>query len=413
MSVFKIFSETLKFALNALSSNRLRSILSLFGISIGIFAIISIFTVIDSLENNIRSNIDKLGKDVIYISKWPWSFSEGYPWWKYYQRPSAKFQELKLLQDQLSISAKVAFISFFNSKKIKYFNNDIEEVKVQAISHDYRSIIQFDIIKGRFFSTQDSDIGNSVVIIGYNIYKELFNLDNPIGKEIKFMGQTATVIGVLEKVGESFVGENEDDKILIPLKFARKFAKISKDSSQLLVKSNEDINKNLLKIDIIRVMRSIRRLSPRTENNFSLNEISLISRGLDILFYVINFAGIIIGGFSLLVGGFGIANIMYVSVKERTNLIGIQKSLGAKNYFILIQFLFESVLLCLIGGLIGLSMIVLCVMVFNIYFDLNFILSFKNILSAVLISFLIGVISGILPAIFASKLNPVDAIRSK
>ena len=221
------------------------------------------------------------------------------------------------------------------------------------------------------------------------------------------MGQTATVIGVLEKVGESFIGENEDDKILIPLKFARKFARISKDSSQLLVKSNEDINKNLLKVDIIRVMRSIRRLSPRTENNFSLNEISLISRGLDILFYVINFAGIIIGGFSLLVGGFGIANIMYVSVKERTNLIGIQKSLGAKNYFILIQFLFESVLLCLIGGLIGLSMIVLCVMVFNIYFDLNFILS------AVLISFLIGVISGILPAIFASKLNPVDAIRSK
>ena len=161
------------------------------------------------------------------------------------------------------------------------------------------------------------------------------------------------------------------------------------------------------------IMRSIRRLKPKADDNFSLNEISLLSNSLEQLFTIMNIAGTIIGGFSILVGGFGIANIMFVSVKERTHLIGIEKSLGAKNWFILLEFLSEAVFLCLMGGLAGLFIVYLLTFLASWALDVNIVLTWINVAKGIMISVSIGIISGIFPAYMASKLSPVEAIRSK
>jgi putative ABC transport system permease protein len=235
-----------------------------------------------------------------------------------------------------------------------------------------------------------------------------------LGKPIKFMGQTATVVGVFEKAGDSIIGNSDDDNIVIPVKFARNFIRINSESTNpmFMVKAKESVSNAQLKSDLIRVMRSIRRLSPKSDDNFAINETSILSKGIDMMFSAIDLAGIVIGGFSLLVGGFGIANIMFVSVKERTNIIGIQKAIGAKNYFILLQFLIEAILLCVIGGFIGLLLVYFGTNMASQYLDFDISLSTQNILTGIWVSVLIGVISGLIPALAASRLDPVEAIRS-
>jgi len=219
---------------------------------------------------------------------------------------------------------------------------------------------------------------------------------------------------VFEKAGDSIIGSSDDDNVVIPVKFGRNFIRLNSESTNpmFMVKAKQGVSNEQLKDDLTRVMRSVRRLSPKSDDNFALNETSILSNGIDMMFGVIDLAGIIIGGFSLLVGGFGIANIMFVSVKERTNIIGIQKAIGAKNHFILLQFLFEAILLCLIGGILGISVVYTGTLIADYYIDFDIVLSANNVITGLWVSVLIGVISGMIPAIAASKLDPVEAIRS-
>jgi len=414
MILFKIFQESFRFAIQALFGNKLRTLLSLLGVTIGIFAIISVFSVVDSLERNIRGSIESLGENVVFVTKWPWAMGGDYPWWKYYQRPLPTIQELASLEQRLEMAEATTFVAGAQNKTAKFGSNDVDGVGVSGVSHGYQDVYGFELSSGRYFSLLESATGKPVAIIGSNISEMLFDGAEPLGKEIKFMGQTAIVIGVFEKTGDSIIGNSDDDNIVIPVKFARNFIRLNSESTNpmFMVKAKEGVSNEQLKDDITRVMRSVRRLSPKSDDDFALNETSILSNGIDIMFGVIDLAGIIIGGFSLLVGGFGIANIMFVSVKERTNIIGIQKAIGAKNYFILLQFLFEAVLLCLIGGALGILLVYGGTLLANTYIDFDISLSMNNIITGLWVSVLIGIISGMIPAVSASKLDPVEAIRS-
>lgn len=411
--VFLLFKESVRFALQALVSNKLRSFLSLLGITIGIFAIILVFTIVDSLESNIRSSIQSLGNNVIYVQKWPWSFGENYPWWKYMNRPLPQYEELEDLIKRSKTTEALAYRMGVR-KTVKHQSNSIENVVISGISHDYYKIKSFEINEGRYFTLAETEGGYQVALIGDKIKEGLFPNEDPIGKQIKVSGFKATVIGTIKKEGESMLGGSMDNQVIIPFNFGRKFMDTRSENADptIFAKGKPNISNVELADELAGLLRSVRRLKPQTEDNFALNETSLLSKGFDMLFDIIGKAGWIIGGFSILVGGFGIANIMFVSVRERTNIIGIQKSLGAKNYFILIQFLTESVLLSLVGGIIGLLLIYLITFGATDAMDMEIILTPTNVFLGITVSVLIGVISGFVPAYGASQLDPVEAIRT-
>ena len=409
----QLFTESLRFAWLAIVNNRLRTFLSLLGVTIGIVAIISVFTIVDALEKNVRDSVESLGENVVYIQKWPWggSADEEYQWWKYYKRPKATYKEFKKINERCTNANAVAF-SFSGSRTIKNGNNVLENVEVSGISYEYPQIASFNMADGRFFTQSEMNSGKNFVLIGHLVAKALFEDFNPIGEKIKVSGISAKVIGVIEKQGESITGNSHDDKVLCSYIFAKRFLNERQSDPLIMVSAMDEVSNDELKTELRGIMRSIRRARPMEDDNFSMNEVSLIKQGLDDLFSVISIAGWIIGGFSILVGGFGIANIMFVSVKERTKIIGIQKALGAKNIFILFQFLFESIFLCLLGGFFRLIIVWgLATMASNIL-DFSLSLTVQNIFLGISVSAIIGVISGIIPALSASRLDPVEAIRS-
>ncbi|MBN1113076.1 MAG: ABC transporter permease [Bacteroidales bacterium] len=412
IKILKQAKESLIFALNSVIVNKLRTFLSLLGITIGIFSIITVFTVIDSLENNIRSSIASLGENVVYVQKWPWSMGGEYPWWKYLRRPVPKQEEEELLRKKLSLSEAISFMAGTN-KTIKYESKSFENTSVLGVASDYEKIRSFEIKRGRFISPTEYHTGKNVAVIGYKLSIDLFGTKSPIDKTIKISGRKVKVIGVFEKEGESAIGEDSlDETIIVPVNYIKSIVNLRNIDPLIMVKAKEGIATDDLIDEIRGALRSIRRLKPKEEDNFALNQISLLSEGLNNIFGTINIAGWIIGGFSLLVGGFGIANIMFVSVRERTNLIGIQKALGAKNYFILLQFLYESVLLSIIGGSIGLLLIFILTTIVSATGSFNISLTVSNIVLGLTISSVIGIISGFSPAFKASRLNPVEAISA-
>ena len=412
MILLRIFLESFRFAWHAIVSNKLRTFLSLLGVTIGILAVVTVFTIVDSLEKNVRDSINKLGSDVIYIQKWPWGASDDgeYKWWDFMSRPEVKIGEMKKLAAKSKKAEAIAFMISAN-RTLKYFNNSIEGVGVMAVSYDWKSIRSFDLAYGRYFTEQEIEGAKNYVILGHNIAQSLLNnLDN-VGEVIKIKGEKATVIGVFSKEGEDITGNSLDDAVVVPVTFGYKLMNKRQSNPTIIAKAKTDVSNEELRFELTGVMRSLRRLKPKMSDNFAMNEISLISSQLDSLFSVIGLAGWIIGGFSILVGGFGIANIMFVSVKERTKQIGIQKSLGAKNSFILYQFLFESIFLCLIGGILGLTLVFLLTQFVSNFFDFSIDLTLENIALGLSVSAIIGIISGIVPALTASKLDPVEAIR--
>ena len=409
-----LIKESFFFAWSALNASRLRTFLSLLGITIGIFSIITVFTIVDSLEHNLKTGIQELGDNVVYIHKWPWEFKEDFPWWKYMNRPVPTIKEFDRLNGKVNTAQSIAF-HVAGRKPVKYKSNTIDNVTITGGSYQYDKITNFDVAEGRYFTESESNAGRNTCLIGSTIAEALFlNGENPIGKNIKIGGIKLQVIGVFKKQGESLLGNSTDAQILVPVNFIRNYVDIRSENLDpyIAVKAKEGISNDQMKDELRGMMRGLRQLAPETEDDFALNETKVISQGFDGLFSVVGLAGWIIGGFSILVGGFGIANIMFVSVKERTSLIGIQKSLGAKNYFILMQFLFESVFLSLIGGLMGLLLIWLLTLAIGDSVGMDIFLSQSNVILGVTISFLIGIISGFVPAYSASQLDPVEAIRS-
>ncbi|NMB72546.1 MAG: ABC transporter permease [Bacteroidales bacterium] len=414
LKTLKLLKESFLFAWHAVGVNRLRTLLSLLGITIGIFAIISVFTMIDSLEWNIRNSISSLGDDVIYIQKWPWSFESNYRWWDYLKRPVPKYSEYEELKRRTN-TAQAVGIYVAGQFMVKYRNNSANDIIVWANSHEFNQIRPIEFEKGRYFTEAESRAGRNVAIIGNELASKLFQGQDPLGKEFKIGAFKFRVIGVPIREGNNiFGGGSLDNVVIIPLNAARNLIDLRNDRSEptIMVKAKPGVALQEMMDEMEGLMRSIRRLKPTQESNFALNQASILNRGLDQIFGVIKIAGWFIGIFSIIVGGFGIANIMFVSVKERTNIIGIQKALGAKNYFILTQFLFEAVLLAVAGGILGLLVVFLGALWIRTSTTFYVFLSFDNILMGVMISATIGILSGIFPARKAALLNPVEAIAT-
>jgi putative ABC transport system permease protein len=393
----------------------MRTFLSLLGVTIGIFSIVSVFTVLDSMEANMRESMASFGNDVMVIEKFPWAPESGteYAWWEYLNRPVATLREYDELKTRMENVHSACFIAILQTD-IEYLDNKAENIMVWGSSEEFETIRSFDIQSGRFLSTYDINSGKNNCIIGYHLAEELFPGVNPLGRSIKFKNKQTNIIGVFKKEGKSlFGGGSVDDVVVVPIDFLATAADLKSDNSspQIWVKPVDGISADEFKQELRQTMRSIRRLSPRSKDNFAINETSMMSGMIDQIFKMVNLAGWFIGIFAVLVGAFGIANIMFVSVKERTNIIGIQKALGAKNYYIILEVLYESVLLSVIGGMLGLIMIYIGTFIARAN-DFNIFLSSGNIVFGLLFSSAVGLVAGLMPAVTAARLDPVKAIAS-
>jgi putative ABC transport system permease protein len=410
-----ILNESLQSAYRTVILNKLRTILSLLGVTIGIFSIISVLAVLDSMKSNMKATIDAIGSNVIFVEKWPWAPEEGkeFAWWEFLNRPSATLREYDKLKNRMRNVKSVSFSAAIQTR-VEYLDNSAENMMLWGITEEFEQVRSFNIFRGRFLSGYEINSGRNFCVIGYTIADELFKGVDPLGKKIKVQGKQLTIIGIFTREGKSILGGGSLDKVvMIPVSFMAGMTDLKDDQSrpQIWVKGTEGTQLSILREEIRSNMRSIRRLSPRSKDNFALNETSLLNAGIDNIFKVVNLAGWFIGIFAVLVGAFGIANIMFVSVKERTSIIGIQKALGAKSYYIILEVLYESILLSLIGGIIGLMLIYAGTLIARAR-DYDIFLSAGNIILGIFISTTVGIIAGLMPAFSAARLNPVKAIAS-
>lgn len=411
MIYLKLLRESLIFAFNELVVNKIRTFLSLLGITIGIFSVIAVFTIFDSMEIYLRDSINSLGSNVMFVQKWPW-MQENLEWWKIMNRDEPSLDDLDAISKHSELMAAISYMAG-TRKTLKNGNNSMENIRVDGVSYDYPKIMSLEIESGRFFTELEANNGRGVALVGATVAENLFPNEDPIGKNIKIGGYKTYVIGVIKRKGDDAFGNSPDETIVVPINYYRNFVNLHRSrGNTIAVMAKPNVSNAQLRDELTGILRSFHRLKPGEDDDFVINETDVISKGFDALFGIIAMVGWFIGGFSLLVGGFGIANIMFVSVRERINIIGIQKALGAKNFFILFQFLFEAIMLALIGGIFGLLIVFLLVVIVNATADFNMILTYGNIILGVTVSSAIGLVSGFAPAYQASKLDPVVAMRT-
>lgn len=415
MILLKIVSESISQALSQLLGNKLRSFLSLLGITIGIFCIIGVQSAVDSLENNVRSSINKLGDDVLYIQKMPWNEDPGQNFWKYQRRPAPSYEDYLAIRTRVKSAGLADYHVFVGSKTLKYRSSSVERVAAMAVTYDCAEMFSLDFEKGRYYTPLEYNQGMNKVVIGHTVAEELFGPIDPIGKVVKMGGHKLEVIGVIEKSGDDLISiMNFDEVVLLGYETAKKVANVKTNfffGSSVNVKAAPGYTLDQLKDEITGVLRAHRRLKPKEESNFALNNVSILANLIGNIFGALNMAGLLIGGFAIFVGMFSVANIMFVSVKERTSIIGIKKALGAKRYVILLEFLIESIILCVLGGILGLLIISGAARILSEFLPFEMFLSLRNILVGVILSVVIGVISGFIPAYQAAKMDPVEAMR--
>lgn len=408
----RLLKESFGFAMNALRSNKLRTFLSLLGVTIGIFSIIAVLAAVDSLDKKISKDLSSMDKNTIYLLKFPFGPSD-IPQWKREQFPNVKYSEYIFLKDAMTHTDELGYRIFTRSESIKYGANIVSDVQILPVSHEFIDIEGLTFAEGRFYNESEANSGAAVIVLGDDIAKSLFEDTEAVGKNVRLYGQRFTVIGVLKKEGSTFGGSN-DSAAYIPVNFVRKMYGDNNPNltNVIIFKPEKGVDMEEYKGEISQKLRNFRGLKAGEIDNFFINVFAGFLDFIDEILGSLRIGGIFISFFSFLVGGFGVANIMFVSVKERTNLIGIQKSLGAKNRFILFQFLFEAIILCVIGGSIGLFMVWITSLILTNILEFEFVLSIWNIIIGSGLSIIVGIVSGIIPAITASKLDPVEAIRT-
>ncbi len=409
----EIIGQSFKMAVQELWKNKLRTFLSLFGVTIGIFCIIGVLATVNSLQRNIQNEISQMGSNTIFIDKWVWSGGPDYPWWKYVNRPSPKYEEISQIKERSPNAGHIAL--FINTKDhVDFAGFTLNNVSVYGVTSDYFNIQTLNIGFGRQISDAEFNYGSPATVIGDEIATLLFNEPElAVGKQITVKGKKLTVIGVIKKQGKQVTGGWDfDHSVILPFQFARTIYNEKKTDPVIIVKGKSNVTMTALKDELEGVMRSIHKLSPTADSDFALNNMDDISKEVEGAFVGLNIGGAIIGGISLIVGLFGVANIMFVTVKERTSQIGLKKAIGAKRRIILTEFLLEAAFLCIIGGIIGLILVFFLAIVLTKVLEFPIFVSVGNMLWTLIICILVGVAAGIIPAVQAAKMDPVVAIRS-
>lgn len=400
-------------ALEELRNNKLRTFLSLFGITIGIFCIIGVLATVDSLKLKVQADIKSLGSNTIYVDKWQYGNDDGnFAWWKYIKRPYPKLHEMADIQARSQLASDVAYTIRTNSD-LDYKDFSLSNVQSFGVTENFSQIVSVPIAYGRYVSDAEFKQGSPVAIMGFTNAENLFgNPENALGKQVKYKGKYLNIIGVVKKQGTSFAWQF-DEAVVLPYYLLASMVVIEYNSPLIMVKGKENISSEALVDELKGIMRSIHRLSPLEEDDFALNDINMFSKQMDSVFGSVNLGGWAIAGLSLIVGTFGVANIMFVTVRERTSQIGLKKAIGAKSSTILTEFLLESSFLCLMGGLIGLILVFLLTKLLSAIMPFPIYISFATLSLAISICVVVGVLSGIIPATIAARMNPVVAIRMK
>ena len=408
-----------------LLADKLRTTLSLAGVSIGIFSIVAVFTVVDSLKESVNEGFRKFGSDVVIVERVPlepdFDRDGRQKLWQYESRPQIGWPEYLFLQENSAAAGNMAFSASFEME-CAAGRESYDEGAFVAVDGDWRMLVQEKILHGRGFTSGELASGAAVTIIGSEVAQKLFaDIADPVGRMITVRGVPLRVIGIFDSAGDNLVGMMDVDCVrLIPVRFAFRIADITSPAVKTRIiasphqageRSSDGISKEEFKSELRMLMRQYRRLRPVQEDDFALNELSFIAEQFRSVFGMVNTVGWVVGIFSLLVGGFGIVNIMYVSVEERTRIIGIKKALGARKRVITMQFLAEAATLSTLGGLAGIVLVWFATLLipdtlFPIY------LSPSNVLKGIAIALVIGVVSGVAPARYAASLHPVEAINS-
>jgi putative ABC transport system permease protein len=416
--MFKLLSilwNSFRMALQELKVNKLRTFLSLFGITIGIFCIIGVLATVNSLEKKVQDDIKAFGNNTIYIDKWDYSGGgPDYPWWKYMKRPNIKIEEMRFIKTKSQLSANLAFF-VSSSVNLNYKDNILNGVNLYGITEEFSAIQTIEIEDGRYITEAEFNRGNTSCVIGYMVAEQLFgNASRAVGKEVSYNGRRINVVGVIKKQGQSLIGGFDyDQSVLVSYRYFASVYNPDFSSPYIMVQGKAGIPSPALADELTGIMRQLRRLSPVEENNFTCNDVALFSEQASGFFGMVTLGGGFIAAFSLLVGIFGVANIMFVTVRERTSQIGLKKAIGAKKRTILTEFLFESAFLCILGGLIGLMMVYLLVLVLGSVLPFPIFISPTIVFGALALCIGMGIISGIIPAYIAARMDPVVAIRSK
>ncbi len=408
--LFEIW-EGLLISLRALRENKARAMLTTLGIVIGIWAVVTMSTALKGIDIAFQNGVASLGSDNLYIDKWAW-FNTETPWWELRNRKNLTYEDYEKYKRLAKLPVAIA-PSLFTRRSIEFNGARIESAFITASTAEYLRTTNFTFAAGRFFNELESNGGRNVVVLGYEIAKELFpqGADYAVGSVVRLGGKKMRVVGVLDKQGSWVMGDfNPDNQAYIPLEFLFKnFNKRRRRSITINVRAANSQEVEAVKEEAIGIMRRVRGLTYNEKNDFSINQQSSLLKQIDSTVGVIQIAGFFITGLSLFVGAIGIMNIMFVSVKERTREIGIRKAIGAKRRSILGQFIAESSLICLFGGVIGLILAAVSTVIIKQWLPTS--IQIDTVMLAFGISIFTGILAGFAPAYTAAKLDPVDALR--
>ena len=401
--------EAVRIAIGAIRANTARGVLTTLGIVIGVLGVITTMTAANGLANNFRESVAALGTDVVYVSRMPWIIRGNF--FEFRNRPPVSLREVERLESRLPSAAAINPTTH-TQRNVKYASETIDNVDVIGTT-DKQMLVSTSVPEtGRFLTPFDVQANRTVCVIGSEIRTRLFAGVDPLNKEMKIGRSTFRVIGVMEKQGSAgfFGGPNFDSQVFVPITtFAKVFGGAQRNID-IAVKAPPAVPVGDFEYEVVGEMRKVRKLAPGEKDDFSINKMDSLLEMFNNVMGVVLLIGIVITGISLFVGGVGVMNIMFVSVTERTREIGIRKAIGARKRAILVQFLFESAAICLIGGLMGLLLAVGVTEIINRTL-MPASISPGIVVVALLVSTLTGIVAGVVPAYRASRLDPIDALR--
>ncbi|WNJ17549.1 ABC transporter permease [Pontibacter sp. G13] len=418
MNVFQFLKEGTQMANHAIGNNRVRSVLTMVVVAIGIFLITGILTLFYSLRISLTQNLASLGNTTLFVHHWPWA-EEREDWYNLVNRPLASYRDFRKLKDNLDLVEGVAYQNTIMNQTARAEGRSVSGIPLVGVTQDISVISDLALAEGRFFSEIEHHLASPFCVVGFNISDGLFPRGDAMGKYIRIRGKKFKIVGILERKGAGFMGmPSEDDQIFIPYTTASRAYNLTPRSVEkvIMIKASDYEDLEYVESEIRGIVRASRGLKPRMEDNFSINKQEAVMNSITSFFSIFDRAGWVISIFSLLIGVFSIANIMYMSVRERTNEIGIQMALGSTRMFILFQFITESILICIIGGLLGVGLVMLigyAIEGISAFFGASMSVHFSQeiFIMGIALSFVTGFIAGILPAYSASRLDPVNAIR--